>query len=483
MSAFTLPRDARVLDGDIRLDGKGVDLIVGEGLVSFEEELSLIGSSVVRLGVIDPERLLVDSGLFAPRADDDERLERDVVLELDDIVYWLRAIAKRDDRFTLTFEDRTVSRLRDKGKVLLADSSATDHRTFVRRLCTRAGVDELVLEEPGARERSARGSLKGTSRGKRASELAEADDRRAEGIDDDARLRVKSAWGTRAQLDVASRLLAVARELRATDTAMRALIATAIEESALRNDTRADDRGGLGVLGAIPNRSLSHAGRFLRRGAIDVEFSAEAFLRDPGFAGQGGAMRTDRAHSGWSAGELAHAVLRRGRAAAYDRWAQQAREIVEAFLSGEPDEDEDRRKIQTLAVIRGETYWDAAVRTGDQNDFVFFVAANKAYYLPWRTLRTSRPRMRIGELTPGIHAIDWEWAPHKRMRRIEVTCDAVAWRAPPGTIVVLDDDCGPAAGRWLVGEYRRSRFHDTAVVTLVRVRRPTRRDDEGDGTS
>ncbi|MDW5597659.1 hypothetical protein VSS74_25130 [Conexibacter stalactiti] len=482
MSAFTLPRDARALDGDIRLDGKGVDLLVGDGLVSFEEELSLVGSSVVRIGVIDPERLLVDSGLFAPRADDDERLERDVVLELDGVVYWLRAIAKRDDRFMLTFEDRTVCRLRDKGKVLLADSSATDHRTFVRRLCKRAGIDELVLEEPGERERRARGSLKGTSRGKRASELAEADERRAEGIDGDERLRVKSAWATRAQLDVASRLLSVARELRATDKAMRALIVAAIEESALRNDPRADGRGGLGALGAVPNRSRSHAGRFLRRGATDVKFSAEAFLRDPGFAGQGGAMRADRAHPGWSAGELAHAVLRRGRPATYDRWEQQAREIVEAFLSDEPDEDDDGRTIQTLAVIRGETYWDAAVRIGDQNDFVFFVAANKAYYLPQRTLRTSRPRMRIGELTPGIHTIDWEWAPHKRMRRIEVTCDAVMWRVPPGAIVVLEDDCGPAAGRWLVGEYRRSRFHDTAVVTLLRTRKRTKRDDERDET-
>jgi hypothetical protein len=481
MSAFTLPRDARVLDGDIRLDGKGVDMIVGEGLVSFEEELSLVGSSVVRIGVLDPERLLVGSGLFAPRADDDERLERDVVLELDDVVYWLRAIAKRDDRFTLTFEDRTVCRLRDKGKVLLADPGATDHRAFVRRLCKRAGIDELVLEEPGEHERRARGSLKGSSRGKRASELADADDRRAEGIDGDARVRVKSAWATKAQLDVASQLLSVARELRASETAMRALIAAAIEESALRNASRPDGRGGFGVLGAVPNRSRSHVGRFLRRGATDVQFSAEAFLRDPGFSGQGGAMRAERAHPGWSAGEVAHAVLRRGRATAYARWEQQAREIVDAFRSDDPD-DEDRRKIQTLAVIRGETYWDAAVRIGDQNDFVFFVAANKAYYLPARTLRTSRPRMRIGELTPGVHSIDWEWAPHKRMRRIEVLCDAVMWRVPPGAIVVLEDDCGPAAGRWLVGEYRRSRLHDTAVVTLLRARKRTKRDDERDET-
>ncbi|HST43089.1 MAG TPA: hypothetical protein VLK58_26420 [Conexibacter sp.] len=480
MSVFALPGDSRTLDGDVRLDGKGVDLLVGDGLVSFEETRSLVGSSVVRLGVIDPERVLVDSGLFKPRSGDDERLERDVVLELDDVVYWLRSIAKRDDRFTLTFEDRTVAKLRDKGKVMLVDASVTDHRTFVRRLCKRAGIDELVLEEPGERERRARGSLKGDSRGRRASALADADDRRAEGIDDEARLKVKSAWATRRQLDVATRLLATARDLNAGDKAMQALLAVAIEQSALTNETHADGHGRLGVLGAVPDRTRSHVGRFLRRGAIDVEFSAEAFLRDPGFSGQGGALRVSRNHPDWSVGRIAREVLHRGRAADFDRWRAQAQELIEEFRNDAPDEEETSRKDQLLALIRGETYWDAAVRTADQNDFVFFVASNRAYYLPQRTLRTSRARMRIGEQTPGIHTIDWEWAPNKRLRRIEVTCDAVMWDVPPGAIVVLDDDCGPAAGRWLVGEYRRSRYHSTAVVTLVRARKRTKRDDERD---
>ncbi|MDO8209292.1 hypothetical protein [Conexibacter sp. CPCC 206217] len=481
MSAlYTLPGDARQLDGDIRLDGKGVDLLVGDGLTAFEEELSLVGSSVVRMGVIDPERVLVDSGLFKPRADDDERLEREVRLELDGVEYWLRSIAKRDDSFMLTFEDSTICRLRAKGKVMLADSSATDHQAFVRRLCKKAGIDELILEYPSEQERRGRGSLKGASRGKRRSALANADDRRAEGIDDDAKVRVKLVWAATRQLDVANQLLTVARELSANDKATQALIVAAIEESALTNETKADTRGRLGVLGAIPERSRSHRGRFLRAGAIDVEFSAEAFLRDPGFAGEAGAIRLARTHTSWSVGAIAHEVLRRGNAGLYDRWESQAQELIEAFRNDDPDEDEDSSKDQLLAVIKGETYWDAATRTADQNDFIFFVASNKAYYLPERALRTSRARKRIGEQTPGIHTIDWEWAPHKRMRRIDVTCDAAIWDVPPGSIVVLDEDCGPAAGRWLVGGYRRSRYHATATVTLVRTRKRTKRDDDKD---
>lgn len=474
MTTIPWQRDARTLDGDIRLDGRGVEAVVGDGIVSFEEELSLVGSSVVRIGVIDPERVLVESGLLARDEDDEDRLERNVELELDGVFYWLRSVAKRGDRFGLTFEDRTVSRMRERGEVKLADPTWTDHRAFVRRLCELAGVDGPVFEEPGEAERRARGTLKGTSRGKRASQRADADDRRAEGIDSGERLRVRSAWATSGQLDVATQLLTVARRLGASDKAMRALIAAAIETTALRNETRADDNGGLGVLRAVPGRSRCHAGRFNRQRATDVEFTATAFLRDPGFAGQAGAMRADRARADRTPGEIAQVVRRGPRASAYDRWDRQARAIVEAFRSDEGEDDEYARRDQTLSVIRGETYWDAAVRIGGLNDCVFFVAANQAYYLPERTLRSSRARLRIGEQTPGVQTIDWEWAPHKRLKRIEVICE-IFEQMVPGSIVVLDEDCGPAAGRWLVGEYRRSRYSHTAVVTLVRPRRRKRR--------
>lgn len=478
MTAIPWQRDARTLDGDIRLDGYGVEVIVGDGLVSFEEELSLVGSSIVRVGVLDVERVMVESGLFERDAADDDRLKRNVELELDGIAYWLRSVTKRGDRFELTFEDRTVSRMRERGGVRLADPTFTDHRSFVRRLCTLAGVDELVLEDPSERELRALGKLKGTSRGLRVSALADADDRRAEGIDAGERLRVRSAWATRAQLEVATQLLTVARRLRASDKAKQALIAAAIEASSLRNETSADATGGVGVLRAVPGRSHSYAGRITRWGAIDVEFSAEAFLRDPGLAGKGGAMRADRAHSGWSIGEVAHHVRGASRASAYDRWDDQARALVAAFHGPDgADDDAHDRRDQTLSVIRGETYWDAAVRIGDLNDYVFFVAANRAYYLPARTLRTSRPRLRLGEQTPGVRTIDWEWAPHKRLKRVEVLCDVADQQFTPGTIVVLDDDCGPAAGRWLVAQYRRSRFSQTAVVTLVRLRRRKSRGD------
>lgn len=473
MSAIAWQRDARTLDGDIVLDGKSVDVMVGDGLVSFVEELSLVGSPIVRLGVLDPDRVMVESGLFTRDPDDDDRLERNVELELDGVVYWLRSVAKRRDRFELTFEDRTVSRMRERGGVRLANPTWTDHRAFVRRLCKLAGVEELVLEDLDDVEILKRGA---TSRGKRARALAAADDRRAQGIDADERLRVRSAWATPAQLDLATRLLMTARRLRASDEAMRALIAAAIEASSLRNETRAGADGGIGVLGAIPERTRSRAGRMLRPDTTDVELCAEAFLRDPGFAGQGGAMRADRVNPDWSVGQVAHHVRRAATAAAYDRWAAQARVIVTAFKGGDHDE-ESPRKNETLFVYRGETYWDAAVRIGEQNDFVFFVAANRAYYLPERTLRTSRPRMRIGEHTPGVQTIDWEWAPHKRLKRVELFCDVFGRDFQPGTIVTLDDDCGPAAGRWLIGRYERSRYSSTALVTLIRTKRRKRRGD------
>ncbi|MDO8187214.1 hypothetical protein Q5424_09370 [Conexibacter sp. JD483] len=477
MSAIAWKRDARTLDGDIWLDGRGVDVAIGDGIVSFDEELSLVGSSVVRIAVFDPDRVLVESDLFKRDKDDEDRLENNVELELDGISYWLRSVAKVGDQFRLTFEDRTVSRLRARGKASLANPTWTDHVAFVQRLCRLADVSAPVLEAPSEQERRASDTLKGTSRGKRASALADADDRRAAGIDDDERLRIKSHWARPAQLDVATRLLATAKQLGASPKAMRALIAAAIESSELRNETRADDRGGIGVLRAVPAVTRSHAGRFTRSRANDVEFSAEAFLRDSGFTGKGGALRAERENGTWSIGRIVKEARGGVRPETFDRWNDQARAIVDAFKADDAaGEDESDRKDQSLFVYRGETYWDACVRIGELNDYVFFVAANKVYYLPERTLRTSRPRLRIGEQTPGIHTIDWEWAPHKRLKRVEVTCDVLRGTVP-GAVVVLDDDCGPARGRWIVGEYRRSRYSQTTVVTLVRTRRRKRGGD------
>lgn len=479
MSVVAWERSARALEGDIRLDGDGVDLVVGDGLVVFEEELSITGSPIVRVGVVDPDRALIASGLLDLRRDDAETLGREVELVVDGVVYWLRSVTKRGEQFELTFEDRTVCRLRDGGQPLKATAGAADHRAFVTRLCVLAGAEEPVTSVPGPDERKARSEAGvGTSRVRRTRQRRAADARRDPGISRAARLRVKTAWASPAQLDIASQLLEKASELGASDKLKVALIAVAIQESFLTNlrSPSADGYGSYGVLQPRVNYSNSHKGTVTMAQALDVSFNAEAFLREPGWASKGGAMRWERLRPDWTIGDIGEMVEQGPPPSAYNQWEGQARAIVEAFKGGKLDDGSSgtrsRLEEAPLAVERDETYWDAAVRIADAYGFRFFVVANIPYYLADEALLASRPLMTIGEETPGVHELDWEWAPRKELRQTDVTCNVRAWQAPPGTVVELDEDCGPAAGRWLVGEYARSRFETTAEVTLVKSRKP-----------
>ncbi|ADB50170.1 M23 family metallopeptidase [Conexibacter woesei] len=493
MSVVAWERRARALDGDIHLNGEEVDVVAGGGLVSFDEELSVSGSPIVRVGVLDPERVLVGSELLDLRRDDAEKLGREVELVVDGVAYWLRSVVKRRDVFELTFEDRTVCRLRDRGRPTKDKEGASDHRAFIRRLCALAKVEDPITRDPLQEELESRKSTgTGTSRGKRDRARRAADDRLESGIAPGARLRVKSAWGTPGQLDIASQLLEVATRLGASDKVMVSLIAVAIQESFLTN-LRTPSEDGYGSYGVLQPR-VDYSNTHLRRPvtmaqALDVAFNAEAFLRDPGWASKGGAMRWDRLRPDWTIGQLGQQVERGPPAADYDQWEGQARAIVEAYLGrgvamqGGATSSGGRTETR-LTVGRGESYWDAAVRIAESYRFRFFVVSNTPYYVADEALLDSRPRMTIAEDSPGVDAIDWEWAPRKELRQTEVECNVHAWQAPPGSVVELDDDCGPAAGRWLVGEYARSRFADKARITLVKGRKPTvptEAADEGEG--
>lgn len=471
MSIVELDGDVTALRGDIRLDGREIDAILGAGLVSFEEELTIDGVPVMRLGVLDPDGELMQSEMFDH--DGNGRLDRPVTLVVDRVAYRLAGIQKGGDTYTLTFEDRTVALLRNQRGQTSAPAGSTDHVGFARRLVEnpREVGARLVTGVPGPEELR---KLRKT--GLRIREQrAKADDDRQPGFADGARLRVKTAWATRSQLEIASRLLTVAYRLRAGPRATVALIAVAIQESFLTNDPTADENGSVGVLQARVDYSTSHLNRRVtREQAMDVEFNAESFLRDPGWADKGGAMRHERENPDWSPGQIGWMVEKGPPPSAYDQWRDQAEAIVDAFTGGSwPLASGGRRtRIQQLSrgtkENRNEDSWSALKRIAEAWGYRCFVVGNVVYYISEESLMRSRPRMTLSEAAPGVEWIDWEWMPRKRVNLAEVTCRAEAWQAPPGTVVLLDEDCTPADGRWLVREYRRSRFSPTAQIQLAR---------------
>lgn len=479
----------RKLHGDIRLNGEDVDLLVGDALVSLDEDLSITGSSIVRLGLFDPRRTLITSGLLDLHRDDADRLGREVELRVDGTYYWLRHVSKQGDTFTLTFEDRTVAKMREKhGRMKVADAAAIGDRRFLTRLCKLADVPDLIVDEPTRGESDARARVGiGLLRAQR--DRDERDRKRKPGLADGARLTVKGVQATGDQLRIASQLLSVAADMNAGPKATLALILAAIVESVMSNPS-GGDADSAGVLQAQVGiaRGADGVVRTVAE-ARDVEYMAKSFLIDKagyGFSSRGGAKYVERTQPNLTAAEIAQTV-QQSAPNEYARWEAEGRAIVEAFTGGTglPGAGAQRTYGYTvgspLTVGRDESYWDSSLRTAEERNARFFVVRNQPFYMRDETLMASRPRMTLSESDLGVDLIDWEWAPHKTLRRTDVTARAEPWQAPIGSVVVLDEDCGPAGatrenpnrGRWLVGAYQRDRFQLDARITLQKGRRPS----------
>ena len=490
MSIVTFDGRERALHGDIRLDGKDIDLVVGAGLVSFDEELSITtdtsGPSVpiIRIGVFDPDRTLVTSGLLDLHPDDGERLGREVELIVDGVAYWLRSVAKQQDTFTLTFEDRTIAKLRDSSGVLKVNPAVMDDRRFITHLCTRAGVPAPIVAAPGAREQAARAKAGiGKTRLRHDDEQRKRDENREPGLADRARVTIKGHTADAEQVRNLNIGLSEALRCNPTPLGLVTLIAAGIVESEWRNNQGAGaDAISFGVMQNIPGTSAGVNGTMTQAQALDVAYSVRSALLPPGPTSAGGLIKVSQQKPDADAGTLADICINGvgvgdpGYVSKVNRYRGEAERIIAAFagdgsLSGAGRSVEFTREA-ALRVDRGESDLQACVRTASERNARFFVVANQPYYLYDEALMRSRPRMVLSEDEPGVEWIDWEWAPRKQVRQTDVQARASVWQAPPGSVVLLDDDCGPAAGRWLVGDYKRSRFSPTASITLIKGRKP-----------
>lgn len=483
----------KALRGDIVLDGTDIDVAVGGGLQSFDEELSIDGSPIVRLGLVDPQRELVRSGLIDLQRDDDDKLGREVELIVDGIAYWLRQANPTGDTIELTFEDREVCRMRDSDGATKVTPGSVDVRGFLARLCADAGTPELITNDPLAREQSARAAARLGTRFRRDAQQQERDRRLEPGLAEDAGLTVKGAAMTAHQRDEATTLLNEGTRLNAPDLALVSMIFAAIGESAIGGEPGAygaNSSGYGGVMGASAaswdlndTQGMARAFMLSGRGFHDGAIALAKRYSNP----EEIAVRVERP-SIWPDNAYADQV-------GYERFLPEAKAIVAAYTGGalSLSSGAGGTLVQTsesaLTVEPGETYWDAARRTADAYNARFFVVANQPYFLFDEALMRSRPRMTLADprhpaadprRIVGVDDVNWEWAPRRPLRKSTLIANASLWQAPPGSVVLLDETCGPAGsdadnpnrGRWLVGGYSRSRFSDSATVTLIKGRKP-----------
>ncbi len=503
--------EERALRGDIRLNGTELDLIVGNALQSFDEELAVDGSPIIRMDLLDPDCQLVRSDILDLDRDDSERLDREVELIVDRVAYWLRGVSTTPDSDTvsLTFEDRTVCLLRDGGKPTKIAADTIGDRGFIELLCKVAGAPKPITAPPGPRERDARRRAGiGTKTAYRLKQEQDARDRNREpGISAGVPLTVKGLPATAEQRAVMAEVCRAALAENPPLLALRAMVTVPIVETDYRNvQGEGDDHVSWGVIQAIAGTSAGINGTFTLEEARDIAYSVRSALHvsNTGFRGPagGGLIGVALSYPDWTPGRIA-AVCINGNVnntqgspdyvGKINSFLHEGDRIIEAYTGGQLPLSSGATTTTTteaaLTVENGESYWDAARRAADARNARFFVVANQPYYLYDEALMRSRPRLLISdprhpradaERAHGVVGIGWEWAPRRPLRRTDLVVNASVKQAPPGSVVILDGTCGPAGaeiddinrGRWLVGDYQRSRFEQTARITLIKGRKP-----------
>ncbi|WP_210492288.1 hypothetical protein [Patulibacter sp. SYSU D01012] len=448
------------------LNGANVDARLVDAITGIDRDLTIDGANVLTLPIHDPDRELLRADLLGGQID----------LDLGRAGRWrmdrsrdIGGLAVNDDILTLRLWDRSSAALRAQTAPIRISSERLDiaglARFFAREVRGDAPM-QIVAPFPGdippEETTSSRSSGK-SSIGFSASAAA--------------KVKVKGARATRAQLKAIDAILAEATELRAGTRVKVAALMAATQESRMgaEGHTTGDDDTGYFQQG----REWISA-----KNAKDPAKGCRAFLLG-GEANVGGTEKTKKGwkqhfgslSSGAAPSDLGAAIFKvQSGGAGANSWKEEAERTVKLW-TGNASGSSSRTVKRPAQWRRGtsdgpESSWSALDREAKRLGRRRFIA------LPWRlaprlvvasdqSLIQAQPHVTVKGLDSGIltavPSIDIEGV--KTLQEIELTVVASAWPAPPGAVAELVD-FGPADGPWIVKRIGVSAGSDDATVTL-----------------
>jgi len=488
--------------GGLILDGKKFDARIEDSITNASLERTIDGASILSITVEDPERFLTRGGYFKRRGE----------LLFDDLWFRMCALDKQGDAFTMTFEDQAVSLLRRHTSPLKASRNDVTRAEFAARLVHQ--VPHLRFVCPQLHKKQPIADLPVRDRLKLEQQ---ADTERQKGIPSQANLKIKSSTATPAQKRVIVKIMRVAEALNAGPRATLAMVVAAIGESTMGGDPNTYRPNSAGYWGVFQGGSGHNGSARNFPDAHDTEGMAQSFLLGGKGFQQGGAIALAKANPTMDVGDIATRVEASGKPGAfYGKYADEGRKIIAAWGGADlsprdqgsavwdaarvaiekseglfsdwiQDDEGNIGKQYTETYVQryefsrglpggqlGEDSWTCINRLAKQVHWRCFIVAGVVYFISDYDLIRSRPRMTIGEYTKGVDNIDFSLdSSLKKPDTVTIDCRAERWAAPPGTVVVLDQDLGPAHGAWIVADVIRPDISDQAtMITLTRATVP-----------
>lgn len=440
------------------------DLDITQVVTDGEIEESMDGASNIRFTIHDPDRELLNTGA----------LDRAVDVNLNGLYYRLVALEKNGSFLTLTFEDRVVAYLKSHNKVLRMNRGRMTRLEFCLYLIRQVKkgqtlvYDDHIVNYNGIPcvipELHIKPTFEQLSRDDKSSLELTRSNNRESGLPDDHQFVIYNADGSASDSTPRqNRMMEDALDAGVSmDGMVQKVLVSAIAvmmiETGVKNlSQEQSDSDSQGPFQQRPSqgwpdsRSTKTQARAYYKAALDV-YKGDHSL---------------------TAGEIA-AQVQRPKASLRDRYAhaqKYAQRVVDSY-SGESITSRTYRKKYIFSTEdngKSQNYWDAIGRLMDELQYARFMSNGYLYLISETQLFKSKSRMTLSEKTPGIDAIDFNWDTGKEDASATITCRIQRWAAPPGTCVTLQG-CGPANGKWLVGDIRRNLYSRDATITLRKPR-------------
>lgn len=123
------------------------------------------------------------------------------------------------------------------------------------------------------------------------------------------------------------------------------------------------------------------------------------------------------------------------------------------FMVGPPDGD------------RNENYLAASYRLADEVQWSAFWVRDALHFISEEDLFKSKPQSNFRRYSLGIENVSFGWDTQQRLNPMTISVRMENWVCPLGTVIHFEEG-GPAEGRWLVTNIRRSMFDELGEITL-----------------
>jgi hypothetical protein len=444
---------------DATIEGGLVNVQFGQAIQTATETLSIDQAPTVTITLIDPDRTLVESGLWQQRSR----------LVIKDRTYILVQIEKQGaSRLQVTFEQWEVYKLRQAKKYRKAFRSRIDRVTFAQSLCRESGVKFHAPEAGPAAPTvtTVRGSGSGA----------------AAGFAKGAKVTVKGSPATANQLLALSQALDEAIRLKVSTETLIGVVMAGTQESSWNRWAKNDvGHGHFGIFQQDPT-IYSQSGHWdpaqdvheFLVGPRTWDWKTGKPVTDVPKAGSFMALMRGYTGANRTIGEVIEQTQRSGEnpTTTYDKWRDEAEATVTAYNSpGRTNTHTALLRNDKMEFSRGqpghpETSWDTLQGLATDIGFRCFMVGDTVWFVSDDWLFATPPIATLREGDGIANAITWTLDVGKSRDECDVDVNDL-WVYSPGVAVQVEGE-GPAEGKWLLAEWTRNLLRPTATVRLVK---------------